>query len=194
MDGSGGTVQLSESADDTSSTAEDQGGNGNTSGDTPAANEFKPITSQQDFDAALKGRLDRERSKYADYNDLKAKADMLDQIEQANLSELDKANGRITSAETERDKAKQDAARVRKAVQYGLSLEIADEFLTGTDEETLDAQAKRLSDLMAEKANAEADRKKKHPIVSKEGTSTNSGTTTEDDDREFARTFFGRGS
>jgi len=180
---------MSEAADDTT-TPEVPGGN-ITSGDTPAADEFKPITSQQELNAALKDRLDRERAKFKDYNDIKAKASRLDEIEQANLSEIEKANGRITTAESERDTAKQEAMRVRKAVQHGLSIEVADEFLTGTDEETLDAQAKRLSDLMAEKANAETDRKKKHPIVSKEGTSTTTGTTTEEDDRAFARGFFG---
>lgn len=172
---------------------EGQGGS-DTSGDTPAANEFKPITSQQELNAALKDRLDRERAKFKDYPDLKEKASKLDEIEQANLSTLEKANGRATTAESERDAARQDAARVRKAVQYGLSLEVADEFLTGTDEETLDAQAKRLAGLIAEKANTEADRKKKNPIVSKEGTSTMTGTTIEEDDREFARTFFGGSS
>lgn len=181
-------------AEGTTDAPEGQGGNSTTSGETPTATEFKPITSQQELNAALKDRLDRERAKFKDYPDLKAKASKLDEIEQANLSEIEKANGRITTAESERDSAKQEAMRVRKAVQYGLSIEVADEFLTGTDEETLDAQAKRLSDLMAEKATAEADRKKKNPIVSKEGTSTTTGTTTEDDDRDFARTFFGGGA
>ena len=142
----------------------------------------------------LKDRLNRERAKFKDYDDLKAKADMLDQIEQANLSELDKANGRITSAEKERDTAKAEALRLRIAVTHGISLDDADLFLTGTDEETLTAQAKRLSDRAAEQANAEAERKKKHPVVSREGTSTTTGTTTEEDDREFAKSFFGGGS
>lgn len=175
-------------------TSEEQGGSSTDSGDTPAANEFKPITSQQELNAALKDRLDRERSKFKDYNEIKAKASKLDQIEQANLSELDKANGRITTAESERDTAKAEALRLRIAVTHGISLDDADLFLTGTDEETLTAQAKRLSDRAAEQANAEAERKKKNPIVSKEGTSTTTGTTTEEDDREFARNFFGGGS
>lgn len=183
---------MSETAEDTT-TPEAQGGK-STSGETPAADEFKPITSQKELDAALKGRLDRERAKFKDYNDLKAKADMLDQIEQANLSELDKAKGQISSAESERDKAVAEALRLRIAVTHGISLDDADLFLTGTDEDTLTAQAKRLSDRAAEQAQAEEERKKKHPIVSKEGTSTNSGTTTEDDEREFARTFFNPGS
>lgn len=172
---------------------EGQGGSNN-SGDTPAADEFKPINSQQELNAALKDRLDRERSKFKDYNDLKAKAARLDEIEQANLSELEKANTRVTSAETERDSAKAEALRLRIAVTHGISLEDADLFLTGTTEETLTAQAKRLSDRVAEQANAEAERKKKNPSVPKEGTSTTTGTTTEEDDREFARTFFGHSS
>lgn len=180
---------MSES-DDT--TQEAQGGN--TSGDTPAADEFKPINSQQELNAALKDRLDRERAKFKDYNDIKAKAARLDEIEQANLTELEKANGRITTAEKERDSAKSEALRLRIAVTHGISLEDADLFLTGTDEETLTAQAKRLADRAAEQANAETERKKKNPIVSKEGTSTTAATTAEDDDREFVRTFFGGGS
>ena len=186
---------MSEAVDDTT---EGLGGNSTTSGDTPAASEFKPITTPAEMDAFLKDRVARaERKvteKYADYKDLKAKASKLDEIEQANLSELEKANGRITTAEKDRDTAKAEALRLRTAVTHGISLEDADLFLTGTDEETLTAQAKRLSDRAAEQVNAEAERKKKNPIVSKEGTSTTTGTTTEEDDREFARNFFGGGS
>lgn len=183
---------MSEATAETTNTPDAQGGN-TTSGETPAADEFKPITSQQELNTALKDRLDRERAKFKDYDEIKAKAAKLDEIEQANLSELEKANGRITTAESERDTAKAEALRLRIAVTHGISLDDADLFLTGTDEESLTAQAKRLSDRAAEHANAEAERKKKNPIVSKEGTSTQ-GTTTEEDDREFARNFFGGGS
>jgi len=188
---------LSEAASETATT-ESQGGNSTTSGETPAATEFKPITTPAELDAFLKDRVARaERKateKYADYKDLKAKAAKLDEIEQANLSELEKANSGRTAAETERDTAKAEALRLRIAVTHGISLDDADLFLTGTTEETLTAQAKRLSDRAAEQANAGADRKKNHPVVSKEGTSTKTGTTTEDDDRAFARSFFGGSS
>lgn len=185
---------MPESTETDPAETQDPGQGGNTSGKTPAAEEFTPITSQKELNEAIKGRLDRERAKFKDYNDIKAKADRLDEIEQANLSELEKANGRITTAESERDSAKAEALRLRTAVTHGISLEDADLFLTGTDEETLIAQAKRLSDRAAEQAKAEADRKKKSPIVSKEGTSTSTGTTTEEESREFARSFFNGGS
>ena len=178
---------------------ENQGGSSKNSGHTPTADEFTPINSQDELDAAIKGRLERERAKFKDYNDLKSKAAKLDQIEQESLSELEKANGRATAAESERDAANAEALRVRKFVAHFLSdeerqkLEVANEFLTGTDEETLDNQAKRLSSLMAEQAKAATDRKKKNPTVPKEGTSTKTGTTTEEDDRAFARSFFSGG-
>lgn len=186
---------MSDAAEDTT---EGQGGNSTASGDTPAANEFKPITTPAELDAFLKDRVARaERKateKYADYPDLKKKAAKLDEIEQANLSALEKANGRVTTAEAGEAAAKAEALRLRTAVTHGISLEDADLFLTGTDEETLTAQAKRLSDRTAELANAETERKKKNPTVPKEGTSTKTGATTEENDREFARNFFGGSS
>lgn len=129
-------------------------------------------------------------SKYADYDDLKKMAE-----------------GKKTSddrlAELERKYAQSEAntLRLRVAGDFGISTKRGDDgepsdadlFLTGTDEETLIAQAKRLSDRAAEQANAEAERKKKNPIVSKEGTSTKTGTTTEEDELEFARSFFNGG-
>ena len=35
--------------------------------------EFKPITTQEDFDNAIKERLSREKSKYIDYDQLKSR-------------------------------------------------------------------------------------------------------------------------
>lgn len=178
---------MSEAAEGVSETTPDQGA------ETPG-DEFKPITSQEELNEAIKGRLDRERAKFKDYAALKVKAAKLDEIEQANLSELEKANARIAASDSERDTAKAEVLRLRTAVTHGISIEDADLFLTGTDEETLTAQAQRLAARAVEQANADADRKKKNPIVPKEGTSTQLGTTTEEEDREFARNFFGGGS
>lgn len=158
-----------------------EGGNNNGGDTPPATDEFKPITSQDDLNRILEDRLKRERSKFADYKDLKAKASRLDEMETANLSELEKANGRATTAETERDAARAEAIRLRIAVSHGIGLEDADLFLTGSDEETLTAQAKRLID-------RDSARKKTNHHVPREGaTSPNVDT----DEREAARSLFG---
>src|SRR5690242_15402557 len=74
---------------------------GNTSGETPAADEFKAITSQDDLNKIIDARLKREREKFSDYKDLKAKAAKLDEFEQANQTEAEKAAKRIAELEAE---------------------------------------------------------------------------------------------
>jgi hypothetical protein len=155
---------------------------GNEGGQTSTAEKFAPITSQEDLDRLVGDRVKRERSKYADYDDLKVKASQLDQLAEASQTETEKATSRATKAETERDDARAEALRLRIAVENGISIEDADLFLTGKDEESLRAQAKRLSD-------READRKKNGNRVTAEGGNPNPKTSTSV--AEFARGMFG---
>lgn len=180
---------MSEAADDTVETTDDQGGN--ESGDTPTANDAKTFT-QEEVNKLIGTTRAEERqkasNKYADYDDLKKAA--------AGKKSSDE---RLAELESKYAQAEANTLRLRVAGEFGISTKRGDDgepsdadlFLTGTDEETLIAQAKRLADRAAEKANAEAERKKKNPIVSKEGTSTKTGTTTDEDDRKFASSFFG---
>lgn len=151
---------------------------------TATKSTFEPITSQEDLDKTLSKRLERERAKYADYDELKAKAGQLDALAEESRPELDKAKDRATKAESERDDARAEALRLRVAVEHGITLEDADLFLTGKDEETLTAQAKRLSD-------READRKKNGPLARREGQTIT--RPAEDDDRAFARSLLSPG-
>jgi hypothetical protein len=161
----------------TDSGASTQDGNKPTSGDTSAAGD-KPktitMTSEQ-----LAERL--ARAKPADYDDLKAKAGRLDELEAANKSEIEKATEKATAAERERDAAKADAMRWKVAAKHGISDEDAELFLTGTDEATLTKQAERLTARVA-------DRKKNGNHVPREGTPP-SGPQP-DEMREFTRKLF----
>jgi hypothetical protein len=60
--------------------------------DAPA---FTPPKDQADFDRMIGERLARERQKFADYDDLRAKAERLNELEAANRSELEKAQAAI---------------------------------------------------------------------------------------------------
>jgi len=53
--------------------------------------EFTPIASQADLDRIISERVTRAKSKFGDYDDLKAKATRLGQIEAANATDLEKA-------------------------------------------------------------------------------------------------------
>ena len=121
------------------------------------------------------------RAKPADYDDLKTKAAKLDEIEAANKSEIEKANDKASTAEQRAATAEAEALRLRVAVKHGISIEDADLFLTGTDEETLTKQAERLTERVT-------DRKKNGNVVPKEGTTPRDPAT--DPMREFTRKLF----
>lgn len=113
--------------------------------------EFKPITTQEEFDAAIKGRLSREKEKYGDYDQLKSRVAELEEenvglkstIEATNQSkadtdkQLEELQSQIAGYETA-------SLRTRVALQYGLPYDLADR-LQGTDEESFKADAERLA-------------------------------------------------
>lgn len=68
----------------------------------------------------------------------------LDEIEAANLSDLEKAQKQAQDAQEAAAKATAEALRFRVAAKHGISDGDADLFLTGTDAETLEKQATRL--------------------------------------------------
>lgn len=106
-----------------------------------AASEFTAITSQEEFDKRLSARLERERAKYADYDDIKSE---LTKIQDANRSELDKATEK--AAQSAKDVADKDAenARLRAAIKH--KLEEADvAALEGVPADKVDALAERLA-------------------------------------------------
>lgn len=152
-----------------------EGGN-ETSGETPAAGaEPKQITltSKQ-----LAERL--ERAKPTDYDDLKAKAARLDELEEASKSEVEKATERITKAEAE---VAQVPAKVADALRtYLVDLHSIDEdkaalFLTGSEPDLLLRQVKAL-------VGEGVDRKKHGNFAPREGSQT---TQTTDKKRDFLR-------
>lgn len=122
----------------------------NEGGQVEGENGFKPITSPAELDAFLKDRVARaERKateKFADYDDLKAKAAQLDQIQQANKTEAQKTADRIATLEKALDSTKTEALRSRIQARFKIADEDAELFLTATDEDTLVKQAKRLAE------------------------------------------------
>lgn len=109
--------------------------------------DWKPPASQADLDRIISERLNRERSKFSDYDDLKAAKDELDRIKGEQKTEIEKANEKLTAAETARQAAEQAAAeRATELLKYkvaatkGIS---GDELklLAGTTEQDLNEAA-----------------------------------------------------
>lgn len=152
---------------------------GEQGGGAPGGDESKQETAdkkftQADVDRIVNDRLkQQERTKFGDYADLKAKAEGAQTVEQK-LADLEKKHA----------DAEARALRSDIAAEFGVNATDRDLFLTGTDRETLTAQAKRLQE-------REGDRKKQGNVAPKEGDAKNQG---KDDNgrREFARALFGR--
>lgn len=107
---------------------------------------FKPIESQEDLDRIIAERVNREKTKFADYEDLKQKVASFDQI----VSDKDTEIASLKNDLDERSKLVESsglsALRYKVALTHKVGLEDAELFLTGSDEDSLNAQAKRLSE------------------------------------------------
>ena len=75
-------------------------------GPAPQPTGFQPITSQEQLDRVLGERLGRERSKYADYDELKGKAAKFDELDAASKSDLERATTAQANAEREANQLK----------------------------------------------------------------------------------------
>lgn len=113
---------------------------------TPAQEPEKTFT-QSELNAILTDRLSRERGKYSDYEELKSKAAQFDAAEEARKTELQKVTEKAEALQKKLDEiTKANEIRTMKdrvASQTGLPADML-EFLTGEDEESCMAQARKL--------------------------------------------------
>jgi hypothetical protein len=106
-------------------------------------NGWTPPASQEELNRIIAERIARERSKFGDYNDLKAKAAKFDEIEQASRSDVEKAAERAAAAERDRDDARGRLDRLEVALEKGLTPSQAKR-LVGSTREELEADADEL--------------------------------------------------
>lgn len=99
--------------------------------------EFDPITSQEEFDKRMSGRLARERAKFADYADLQAKAAKLDELEMAAKTDSEKQLERISQLEKELESERFNSLRSQIATRKGVPAHR----ISGTTPEELEASA-----------------------------------------------------
>lgn len=103
--------------------------------------------TQAEMDAIIADRLKRERTKYSDYEELKSKASKLDELEEANKSELQKATERANELESKlAGLEKQNeirSIREKVAKESGIPAS-ALSLLTGETEEACMEQAKAI--------------------------------------------------
>lgn len=113
--------------------------------------EFKPITTQEEFDAAIKERLSREKAKYSDYDQLKSRVTELEEENvglkstiEANRQSKEDADKQLEEMQNQIAGYETASLRTRIALQHGLPYDLADR-LQGTDEDSFKADAERLA-------------------------------------------------
>lgn len=114
------------------------------------AKEFEAITSQEDFDKAIQARIARERAKYSDYEEIKAKAEKLAEFEESQKTEAQKAQDRLEAAEKRAVELELKAVRAEVAAAKGISLDLVSK-LAGSTREELEAAADALIEFRGEK-------------------------------------------
>lgn len=137
--------------------------------------EFKVIETQEQLNTIIKARLDREKEKYADYDQLAEKIKKLE-TENSNLKQTitDKETSESTTAskiaDLEKDVTtwKQKSLKQQIAMKNGLPFDLADR-LQGDSEESLNEDAERLASLVNVKNYTQ-------PLADKEPTFESKGT------------------
>lgn len=167
---------MSETTNTTDANTTTPGGDGK----QDAGKTFTP-EQQAEVNRIVQERVQRVEAKYADYGDLKAKADGAKTLED-----------RLGTLESELSTTRSEAARTRVAAKFGISTEKgskgepsdAELLLTGSDEAAMTLQAERV-------AGRVADQKKDGNRAPKEGRAVTTTTDGDQELREFARNLFG---
>lgn len=89
-------------------------------------------------------RLERERKKFADYDELKEKSGKVDTISKEFEDKLKAAGDEKSAVEKERESAKLETVKVKAIHEFKLSENLS-EFINGEDEKTIREQAEKLS-------------------------------------------------
>lgn len=133
----------------------------------------EPITTQEQLDKIVKGRLEREREKvrseFSDYDDLKAKALKLDELEKSGSEELKKALAEVDSLKGKLQTRDENAKLQQLRKQVAKDTGVPEDLIQGADEESMKTFAEAVA-AFAKKPSA--------PIIPESGTSTQAGISS----------------
>lgn len=126
--------------------------------------EFAPITTQEEFNEAIKDRLASERrvtaEKYADYDELKGKISAYEeqistfqQTEQQRADETAELQRQIDELTAKNKRYETDSVKTKVALELGLPAAMASR-LTGEDEASIRQDAESLASLFAKAKGA----------------------------------------
>lgn len=101
------------------------------------ADEYKPPATQADLDRIITDRLNRERAKFSDYDELKQHAGEYQRLVEASKSDQQRLEERASAAESKVGPLELDNARLQIALEKGLTLSDARRLVGSTRDELL---------------------------------------------------------
>lgn len=132
----------------------------------------EPVTTQEQLDKIVKDRLEREREKvrseFSDYDDLKAKALKLDELEMSGSEELKKALAEVDNLKGELQTRDENAKLQQMRKQVAKDTGVPEDLIQGADEESMKTFAEAVA-AFAKTPSA--------PIIPESGISTQAGET-----------------
>ena len=103
-----------------------------------------PLHTQADVDQIVTNRLDRERSKFSDYDALKEKAAKVDTLNTEWETKFKDATGKVESLTKDLGDAKLETDKVKIVSEFKLSDDLA-EFVTGDTPDEMRKRAEKLA-------------------------------------------------
>lgn len=111
--------------------------------ETQSSDGFTPIASQADLDRIVQARIARVEAKYSDYEELKNR---VQEVEDANKSELERAIARAEAAEQQLAAASRKSLILEAASKHSVPADFI-ELITGDDAEAIEAAAEKIGEL-----------------------------------------------
>lgn len=116
--------------------------------------EFKEIKTQEEFDNAIKDRIEREREKFKDYEDLKKKNEELvnqlssvkEQLQESGTAK-EEFEKQIAELDSRIKGYESDSVKTRIALEMGIPYQMSSR-LSGTTEEEIRKDAESVVELM----------------------------------------------
>lgn len=102
------------------------------------------LLTQSEVDNVIEKRLDRERGKFADYDELKEKAGKVDNITQEYENKLTEKNTTVEDLNKKLSKAQLETEKVKIVHEFELPDDLA-EFVTGDNAEDMRKRAEKLA-------------------------------------------------
>lgn len=112
---------------------------------TKATEQEAKTFTQDELNAILNDRLGREKAKYSDYEAVKAKAAKFDELEEANKTELQKANDKVCALQDELSAIKKSNEIRDIRAEVAKEMGIPADLLTAETREACEAQAKAIN-------------------------------------------------